>query len=152
MPIPRAFRQPAGPGEERTGRYHLGSGSIYGFQHQNTFECMKAHDFEPAREHNVYYPFSDREEWELAKFLVDNLNQGQITRFLKLLWVSNLALSCIDSKRTLGEVGNTTTTSVQICATTNDIYRCPAERTEMALYYDSNRRLYYHSPRAPNLA
>ncbi|KAJ8593890.1 hypothetical protein M405DRAFT_920744, partial [Rhizopogon salebrosus TDB-379] len=51
------------------------------------FERMKAHDFEPAREHNVYYPFSDREEWELAKFLVDNLNQGQITRFLKLLWV-----------------------------------------------------------------
>jgi hypothetical protein len=39
------------------------------------------------REHNVYYPFSDRAEWELAKFLCDNFNQGQITRFLKLLWV-----------------------------------------------------------------
>jgi hypothetical protein len=49
---------------------------------------MKQDDFEPMREHNVYYPFSDRAEWELAKFLCDNLNQGQITRFLKLLWVS----------------------------------------------------------------
>jgi hypothetical protein len=39
------------------------------------------------QEHNVYYPFSDRAEWELAKFLCENLNQGQITRFLKLLWV-----------------------------------------------------------------
>ncbi|KAG1889891.1 hypothetical protein F4604DRAFT_1673420 [Suillus subluteus] len=35
----------------------------------------------------MYYPFANREEWELAKFLSDNLNQGQITQFLKLLWV-----------------------------------------------------------------
>ncbi|KAG2352868.1 hypothetical protein BDR07DRAFT_1454796 [Suillus spraguei] len=48
---------------------------------------MKQDDFEAMREHNTYYPFSDRAEWELAKFLCDNLNQGQITRFLKLLWV-----------------------------------------------------------------
>ncbi|KAG1862924.1 hypothetical protein C8R48DRAFT_603235 [Suillus tomentosus] len=47
---------------------------------------MEQDDFEPMRKHNVYYPFSDRAEWELAKFLCDNLNQGQITRFLKLLW------------------------------------------------------------------
>ncbi|KAG1907062.1 uncharacterized protein F5891DRAFT_940310 [Suillus fuscotomentosus] len=69
------------------GRYHTKSGSIYGFQRPNTFEHMKAHDYESAREHNVYYPFSGREEWELAKFLIKNLNQGQISRFLKLLWV-----------------------------------------------------------------
>lgn len=49
---------------------------------------MKEDDFEQMREHNVYYPFTDRAEWELAKFLCDNLNQGQITQFLKLLWVS----------------------------------------------------------------
>ncbi|KAG1762042.1 hypothetical protein EDD22DRAFT_979942 [Suillus occidentalis] len=48
---------------------------------------MKHNDFEAMREHNTYYPFTDRAEWELAKFLCDNLNQGQITRFLKLLWV-----------------------------------------------------------------
>ncbi|KAG1831968.1 hypothetical protein DFJ58DRAFT_719532 [Suillus subalutaceus] len=48
---------------------------------------MKHDDFEAMREHNAYYPFTDRAEWELAKFLCDNLNQGQITRFLKLLWV-----------------------------------------------------------------
>ncbi|KAG2115294.1 uncharacterized protein F5147DRAFT_743744 [Suillus discolor] len=50
---------------------------------------MKAHDYEAHRAHNMYYPFADREEWELAKFLSDNLNQGQITRFLKLLWVKS---------------------------------------------------------------
>ncbi|KAG0701707.1 hypothetical protein DFH29DRAFT_982633 [Suillus ampliporus] len=40
---------------------------------------MKKDDFEHMREHNVYYPFSDRAEWELTNFF--------ITRFLKLLWV-----------------------------------------------------------------
>jgi len=90
VPVPLSFRQPAGFGEERTGRYHEKSGSIYGFQHPNTFQRMKDHDYETHRAHNVYYPFSDREEWELAKFLSDNLNQGQINRFLKLLWVSGI--------------------------------------------------------------
>lgn len=49
---------------------------------------MKAHNYEAHHAHNVYYPFADREEWELVKFLSDNLNQGQITWFLKLSWVS----------------------------------------------------------------
>jgi hypothetical protein len=48
---------------------------------------MKQDDVEAMREHNVYYSFSDRAEWELAKFLCNNFNQGQITQFLKLLWV-----------------------------------------------------------------
>ncbi|KAG1888464.1 uncharacterized protein F5891DRAFT_1131991 [Suillus fuscotomentosus] len=87
VPISRALCQPAGPGEEHMGCYHTKSGSIYGFQRPNTFEHMKAHDYESACEHNVYYPFSGREEWELAKFLIENLNQGQISCFLKLLWV-----------------------------------------------------------------
>ncbi|KAG1897602.1 uncharacterized protein F5891DRAFT_1129890 [Suillus fuscotomentosus] len=89
VPVPLAICQPAGPGEERTARYHENSGSIYGFHQPNSFERMKAHDYEAHRAHNVYYPFADREEWELAKFLSDNLNQGQITRFLKLLWVKS---------------------------------------------------------------
>ncbi|KAG1906695.1 uncharacterized protein F5891DRAFT_1182102 [Suillus fuscotomentosus] len=89
VPIPHALHQPAGPGEERMGRYHTKSGSIYGFQRPNMFERMKAHDYESARKHNVYYPFSGREEWELAKFLIENLNQGQISCFLKLLWVKS---------------------------------------------------------------
>ena len=42
-----------------------------------------------ARQKNIYYPFTDRGEWELGKFLCENLNRGQITRFLKLEWVSN---------------------------------------------------------------
>ncbi|KAG1828797.1 hypothetical protein EV424DRAFT_1470990 [Suillus variegatus] len=50
---------------------------------------MKAHDYESAHEHNIYYPFSGREEWELTKFLIENLNQGKISCFLKLLWVKS---------------------------------------------------------------
>ncbi|KAG1884265.1 hypothetical protein F4604DRAFT_1978027 [Suillus subluteus] len=91
IPVPLSIRQPAGPGEERTARYHANSGCIYAFDQPNTFERMKAHDYEAHRTHNVYYPFAGREEWELAKFLSDNLNQGQITQFLKLLWVQSEA-------------------------------------------------------------
>ncbi|KAG0701882.1 hypothetical protein DFH29DRAFT_982526 [Suillus ampliporus] len=87
VPVPLSICQPAGPGEERTARYHENSGSIYSFEEPNTFDRMRAHDFKTHRTHNVYYPFADREEWELAKFLSNNLNQGQITQFLKLLWV-----------------------------------------------------------------
>ncbi|KAG1851125.1 hypothetical protein F4604DRAFT_1592503, partial [Suillus subluteus] len=49
--------------------YHANSGCIYAFDQPNTFERMKAHDYEAHRTHNVYYPFAGREEWELAKFL-----------------------------------------------------------------------------------
>ncbi|KAG2140491.1 uncharacterized protein EDB93DRAFT_1241855 [Suillus bovinus] len=35
---------------------------------------------------NPYYPFTDQGEWELGKFLVENLNQTQIMKFLKLKW------------------------------------------------------------------
>ncbi|KAG1785757.1 uncharacterized protein HD556DRAFT_1195667, partial [Suillus plorans] len=66
--------------------FHHSSGYIHKLGQPNTFKRMEQDDFEPMRKHNVYYPFSDRAEWELAKFLCDNLNQGQITRFLKLLW------------------------------------------------------------------
>ncbi|KAG0694423.1 hypothetical protein DFH29DRAFT_815379 [Suillus ampliporus] len=83
------------------GRYHKHSGAIYGFQKPNTFEHMKAHDYKGHHAHNVYYPFSDREEWELAKFLIDNLNQGQITWFLKLLWASAWKPPTFKSAQTL---------------------------------------------------
>ncbi|KAG1802059.1 uncharacterized protein HD556DRAFT_1493884 [Suillus plorans] len=88
IPPPIAFRIPqASEDRPRQGRFHHSSGYIHKLGQPNTFKRMEQDDFEPMRKHNVYYPFSDRAEWELAKFLCDNLNQGQITRFLKLLWV-----------------------------------------------------------------
>ncbi|KAG2045898.1 hypothetical protein BDR06DRAFT_985719 [Suillus hirtellus] len=35
---------------------------------------------------NTYYPFHDKAEWQLRKFLVENLTQTQIAKFLKLTW------------------------------------------------------------------
>ncbi|KAG1721400.1 hypothetical protein EDB19DRAFT_1961240, partial [Suillus lakei] len=40
---------------------------------------------------NCYYPFHDEGDWELGKFLVENLTQTQITKFLKLKWFNNHA-------------------------------------------------------------
>ncbi|KAG2122975.1 hypothetical protein BD769DRAFT_1359974 [Suillus cothurnatus] len=38
------------------------------------------------RKLNHYYPFQDEDEWELGKFMVENLTQTQIIKFLKLKW------------------------------------------------------------------
>ncbi|KAG2134157.1 uncharacterized protein EDB93DRAFT_1092883 [Suillus bovinus] len=38
------------------------------------------------RKINRYYPFQDEGEWELGKFLVENLTQTQMIKFLKLKW------------------------------------------------------------------
>ncbi|KAG1870834.1 hypothetical protein F4604DRAFT_1681705 [Suillus subluteus] len=85
---PVAFHVPqASEDRPRRGRFHTSSGYIHKLGQPNTFNRMEQDDFELMCKHNVYYSFSDRAEWELAKFLCDNLNQGQITRFLKLLWV-----------------------------------------------------------------
>ncbi|KAG2040820.1 hypothetical protein BDR03DRAFT_1007982 [Suillus americanus] len=61
IPPPVAFRVPQTSEDQlRQGQFHPKSGYIHGI---------------------------DRAEWELVKFLCDNFNQGQITQFLKLLWV-----------------------------------------------------------------
>ncbi|KAG1785129.1 uncharacterized protein HD556DRAFT_1250391 [Suillus plorans] len=41
------------------------------------------------RKINHYYPFHDEGEWELGKFLVENLTQTQITKFSKLKWFND---------------------------------------------------------------
>ncbi|KAG1726381.1 hypothetical protein EDB19DRAFT_1897642 [Suillus lakei] len=50
----------------------------------------KLEDNEYAYQHkeNPYYPFQDEGEWQLGKFLVENLTQTQISKFLKLTWVT----------------------------------------------------------------
>ncbi|KAH7909168.1 hypothetical protein BJ138DRAFT_1200335 [Hygrophoropsis aurantiaca] len=39
---------------------------------------------------NLYQPFENRAEWDLGKFLCENLTQSQIDRFLKLDFIRNL--------------------------------------------------------------
>ncbi|EGO30139.1 hypothetical protein SERLADRAFT_404449 [Serpula lacrymans var. lacrymans S7.9] len=39
-----------------------------------------------------FWPFSSREEWELAEFLNENLNQTQLDAFLKLKWTCKQTL------------------------------------------------------------
>ncbi|KAG2336694.1 hypothetical protein BDR05DRAFT_953157 [Suillus weaverae] len=51
------------------------------------FQEMQDHPLQQARETNVWYPFDGPGEWSLAKFLVENLSQTQIDKFLKLDWM-----------------------------------------------------------------
>ena len=48
---------------------------------------MKHGKYHSEREKNPYFPFADRDEWELGKFLYAHLTQMQINDFLKLHWV-----------------------------------------------------------------
>ncbi|KAG2335482.1 hypothetical protein BDR05DRAFT_1031286 [Suillus weaverae] len=50
------------------------------------FQEMQDHPLQQASETNVWYPFDGPGEWSLAKFLVENLSQMQIDKFLKLDW------------------------------------------------------------------
>ncbi|KAG1872583.1 hypothetical protein C8R48DRAFT_769988 [Suillus tomentosus] len=50
------------------------------------------------RKINHYYPFHDEGEWELGKFLVENLTQTQIIKFLKLKWFNNHARPSFTTK------------------------------------------------------
>ncbi|KAG1832538.1 hypothetical protein EV424DRAFT_1564026 [Suillus variegatus] len=47
---------------------------------------------------NTYYPFHDEAEWQLGKFLVENLTQTQIAKFLKLTWFNTRARPSFTSK------------------------------------------------------
>ena len=90
LPTPSAFRIPEkSPDKPRIGRFHPTSGYIYNLDDVNTFERMKHAKDHAEREKNPYFPFTDRDEWELAKFLYAHLTQTQINAFLKLHWVSS---------------------------------------------------------------
>ncbi|KAG0705855.1 hypothetical protein DFH29DRAFT_980756 [Suillus ampliporus] len=71
-------------------KYHPTSGYHYLLPDQpppqNIFQEMQGHPLQQARETNVWYPFDGLGEWSLAKFLVENLSQTQIDKFLKLDW------------------------------------------------------------------
>ncbi|KAG1739646.1 hypothetical protein EDD22DRAFT_851927 [Suillus occidentalis] len=43
-------------------------------------------EYSYRRKINRHYPFQDEGEWELGKFLVENLTQTQMIKFLKLKW------------------------------------------------------------------
>ncbi|KAG2076612.1 hypothetical protein BDR04DRAFT_1204687 [Suillus decipiens] len=89
LPVPQALQRLL----EQTNlsaKYHPTSGYHYILPDQpppqNMFQEMKSHPLQQARETNVWYPFDGLGEWSLAKFLIENLSQMQINKFLKLDW------------------------------------------------------------------
>ena len=68
-----------------TGQYD-GRSDLFG-KGETLLDCLQTHEHERHRKHLIYYPFVDKGEWELAKFLALNLNKTQVSQFLKLRWV-----------------------------------------------------------------
>ncbi|KAG1718386.1 hypothetical protein EDD22DRAFT_983580 [Suillus occidentalis] len=53
---------------------------------RNQDSYLQDDQYDYRRKFNTYYPFQDEGEWELGRFLVENLTQTQIDRFLRLKW------------------------------------------------------------------
>ena len=88
-PYPSLNIHPTSSGQpmNTTRRYHEHSGYYTFGCAPNTFEQMNDGPFKQEQDVNPYYPFLSQGEWSLAKFLVENLTQIQIKKFLALLWV-----------------------------------------------------------------
>ncbi|KAG1809590.1 uncharacterized protein BJ212DRAFT_1279318, partial [Suillus subaureus] len=71
-----------------TGHVHPCSGYVFSLG-KNLFDRLQEDQYDYQWKVNTYYPFLDEGEWELARFLVKNLNQTQINKILKLKWVGD---------------------------------------------------------------
>ncbi|KAG1891885.1 uncharacterized protein F5891DRAFT_1131466 [Suillus fuscotomentosus] len=85
FPIPPALRGSHSSTSSTTGHHHPRSGYVFGVG-KNLFNRLQEDQYDYRRKMNTYYPFHDEGEWELARFLVENLTQTQIDKFLKLKW------------------------------------------------------------------
>ncbi|EGO20444.1 hypothetical protein SERLADRAFT_441791 [Serpula lacrymans var. lacrymans S7.9] len=76
---------PQTPPQGTVFQYHPNSGYKYG-RGPNLFQQMDSDDncFARYQRKQHFWPFATREEWELAMFLIENLNQMQLDAFLKL--------------------------------------------------------------------
>ncbi|KAG1738109.1 uncharacterized protein EDB91DRAFT_1082869 [Suillus paluster] len=87
LPVPPVFHQ--GPISSTTGICHPCPGYVFGVG-KNMLDTLEDDEYAYRQKINCYYPFHDEAEWELGKFLVENLTQTQITKFLKLKWVKRI--------------------------------------------------------------
>lgn len=88
LPVPPGLRGSHPSTSDTTGHFHPRSGYVFGLG-KNLFDRLQEDQYNYRRKVNTYYPFHDEGEWELARFLVENLNQTQIDKFLKLKWVGD---------------------------------------------------------------
>ena len=78
---------PAWPSSGRFTEWYPGVTTIVLGKNKTVFESMEAAEFETGE--SEWAPFHDKDEWELAWFLMKNLGQMEIDELLKLSHVSD---------------------------------------------------------------
>ncbi|KZP14742.1 hypothetical protein FIBSPDRAFT_751423 [Athelia psychrophila] len=74
--------------------YHPTSGYILNYEGKNILQKMDDDQYAYRRIDNHFYPFKDRQEWELGRFLCSSsLKQNEIDDFLKLPWTRKMGPS-----------------------------------------------------------
>ncbi|KAG2746287.1 hypothetical protein P692DRAFT_20739563, partial [Suillus brevipes Sb2] len=95
-PVPPAFCRCGCDQIPATHSCHPKAGFIFGVG-RNMFDRLEDDQYAYRRKINHHYPFHDEGEWELGKFMVENLTQTQMIKFLKLKWVTVQLLDWMDS-------------------------------------------------------
>lgn len=75
---------------QRTTQHFL-PGTLTYERQPNTLERLDSDPYAQQRQENMFFPFASKDEWDLARFLSETLNQTETERFLKLNFVR---LSC----------------------------------------------------------
>ncbi|KIK45260.1 hypothetical protein CY34DRAFT_22595 [Suillus luteus UH-Slu-Lm8-n1] len=89
-PIDNDFGVAEGSLEER----YEGAGMCYSEDGQTFLDLFDADEFAEYRNENLFYPFTSKEEWEIADFLLHSpLSMAAIDMFLKLPLIQKLHLS-----------------------------------------------------------
>ncbi|KAG2143841.1 uncharacterized protein EDB93DRAFT_1251891 [Suillus bovinus] len=97
VPVPPVFCRCGSDQMPATGTFHPQSGYIFGVS-RNKLDRLDGDPYAYWQKISHYYPFHDEGEWELGKFLVENLTQTQIIKFLKLKWFNNHARPSFTTK------------------------------------------------------
>ncbi|KAG1882719.1 hypothetical protein F4604DRAFT_1879390 [Suillus subluteus] len=97
VPVPPVFRRCGSDQMPATGTCHPHAGYVFGVG-RNMLNRLDDDPYAYQRDKNRYYPFHDESEWELGKFLVENLTQTQMIKFLKLKWFNTHARPSFNTK------------------------------------------------------
>ncbi|KAH7919080.1 hypothetical protein BV22DRAFT_1108185 [Leucogyrophana mollusca] len=82
--------------------YHPKSGYTFG-KALNILQQLEGDQYEKYCTNNSYWPFKDRADWELGKFLIETMNHSQTEKFLKLNWIEKReALSFMSKDQLVG--------------------------------------------------
>ncbi|KAG1797206.1 uncharacterized protein BJ212DRAFT_1450508 [Suillus subaureus] len=131
--LPIMFKPPGGK-DHVSGQYHPSFGYIFG-KAPNILEAMESDQFAYQQVNTPFYPFQDQAEFELGKFLCEQLTQSDVDQFLKLKWVRRAKPSFGSKDQLLAWMGSLPT-GPKWCSMTLEITGYPTVQPVQLIWCD----------------